>query len=92
MVFHETKGKELSLANHYKLPCIPLNQSELEVTLLACVKRLGTLPSASHGFATGPGFSLDRSRKLRKVYNGKKQSICEITFVPQVKTVCLCFV
>ena len=44
MVFLETKGKELSLANHYKCPCIPLNQSELEVTLLGCVKRLGTLP------------------------------------------------
>ena len=92
MVFYETKGNENSLANHYKCPRIPLNQSELEVTLLACVKRLGTLPSASHGFTTGPGFSLDRSSKLRKVYNGKKQSICEVTFVPQLKTVCLCFV
>ena len=93
MVFHETKGKEHSVANHYKCPRIPLNQSELEVTLLACVKRLGTLPSASHGFTTGPGFSLDRSSKLRKVYNGKKkQSIREIPFVPQLKNVCLWFV
>lgn len=92
VVFHETKGKELSLANHYKCPRIPMNQSELEVTLLACVKPLGTLPSASHGFTTGPGFSLDRSSKLRKVYNGKKESICEITFVPQLKNLCLWFV
>lgn len=87
MVFHETKGKELNLANHYKCPCIPLNQSELEVTLLVCVQPLGTLPSANHGFTTGPGFFLDRSSNLRKVYNGKKQSIREITFVPQLKTV-----
>ena len=92
MVFHETKGKELSLANQYKCPRIPLNQSELEVTLLACVERLGTLPSASHGFTTGHGFSLDPSSKLRKVYNGKKQSLPEITFLPQLKTVCLWFV
>ena len=93
VVFHETKGKELSLANHYKCPRIPMNQSELEVTLLACVKPLGTLPSASHGFTTGHGFSLDLWSKLRKLYNGKKeQSIRVIPFVPQLKNVCLWFV
>lgn len=90
MVFHETKGKELSLANHYKCPCIPLNQSELEVTLLVSVKSLGTLPSANHGFTTGPGFFLDRSSKLRKVYNGKKTKHLGDYFRPSIKNRVVC--
>ena len=79
-MFHETKGKEHSLANYYKCPRIPLNRSEIDVTLLACVKPLGTLPSASHGFTTGPGFSLDLSSKLRSV-QWKKRNKAFVRFL-----------
>jgi len=91
VVFHETKGKELGLANHYKCPRIPLNQSELEVTLLACVKRLGTLPSASHGFTTWT-MVLGSVKQVAQNVQWKIESIREITFVPQLEIVCLLFV
>ena len=92
MVFHETKGKEVSLANHYKCPRIPMNQSELEVTLLACVKRLGTLPSASHRFLVLVFPLICQASCAKCTMEKKKQSIREIPFVPQLKNVCLWFV